>query len=402
MLLNLRLLGLFVCLGVSLVATTGAQSRLMVEAPGTWKAWKFTAVPSARQESGITAAELKAFEGQLVGLNAILQRAPGVATPRGFSVETWGFLSGYRSVLPGQPKGSAAPIAGGLDFGAFPIFEYERDGRTIRADTGETELLVFQVNDFGAGIIAGERVPDFLHVNDQAYLEPPAKGEIEGFPRFGNILIIKKNPASIWAPVPMADAIGLILASRRQDLDDARATVERVKVSLADLQNPAKKAERFLGFKVAAAAQPDAAKFLAEMEQVEREVAATHQKDLSPEGSTMARFLEVERAIADTAAWLGELSTADRSAQACYVQSGATHRQRFRAGVAPGCVPVVKPNWAFFDARLPRSAPQVVVVLQISRCFDDQPAQTRSPAGCPANRQLLSTWDRQAVLDWLK
>jgi hypothetical protein len=45
-------------------------------------------------------------ERQLVALRAILQQAAGVATPN-----------------------------------AFPIFEYERGGRTIREDTGETALL---------------------------------------------------------------------------------------------------------------------------------------------------------------------------------------------------------------------------------------------------------------------
>ncbi len=116
----------------------------------------------------------------------------------------------------------------------------------------------------------------------------------------------------------------------------------------------------------------------------------------------MKRYLDTESAIADASAWLNALSPADRAAPACYVKSGSTPRERFRAGAGDGCEPVVQPNWAFFDASLPRSTPQVIVVPQVSRCFENQPANPRTPAGCPANRQLLLTWDEAAVRAWLQ
>jgi hypothetical protein len=55
----------------------------------------------------------------------------------------------------------------------------------------------------------------------------------------------------------------------------------------------------------------------------------------------------------------------------------------------------------FFNAAAPRSAAQVVIVGSIARCFDNQPAKP-SPWGCTANRQLLETLDKQAVLSLLK
>lgn len=59
---------------------------------------------------------VKAFEAELLALNAILRRAPGVASPVGFSVETWGNLTGYHMAehAPGQPPGAAMPLAGGI------------------------------------------------------------------------------------------------------------------------------------------------------------------------------------------------------------------------------------------------------------------------------------------------
>ena len=116
----------------------------------------------------------------------------------------------------------------------------------------------------------------------------------------------------------------------------------------------------------------------------------------------MTTALGHERDIADASAWLTELSPGDRATPACYAKAGALPRQRFRSTPDAGCVPLVQPNWAFFDTSLPRSAPQVLVIPQVSRCFDNQPANPPTPAGCPTNRQLILTMDRQAVLDWLK
>lgn len=393
---------LIVLAGASVVAGARAQSRLIVDAPGTWKPWKFVAVPSARQERGVTAADVKSFEAQLLALNAILRRAPGVATPRGYSVETWGFVAGFAPQAIDPPKAASLPIGGGVDFGAFPIFEYDRNGKTIRADTGETDLLVFHVNMPDAAVVGGKRIPDWVLVDAETFLEPAARGEVGGFPRYGDVIVIKKNPKPIWTPVTMESAVGLIVASRAHDLEDTRQVVERYKASLADHQNPAKRAERFAGFKTVAAMQPDPKKFIAEMEAVEKEVEAGMLRDLSPESGAMKDFLDTERALADGRAWLKDLPAAERTAATCYVASGTTPRSRFHADTGAGCVKVVRPNWAFFDASLPRSTPQLLIVPEVARCFENQPANPSTPAGCPANRQLLQTWDRQAVLDWLK
>ena len=79
---------LVVCVAVALARS---QVRSLPEATGTWKAWKpFSAISSVRTSRGATPSEVKAFEATLLELNAILRRAPGVAEPRGYSVETWG------------------------------------------------------------------------------------------------------------------------------------------------------------------------------------------------------------------------------------------------------------------------------------------------------------------------
>jgi hypothetical protein len=381
-----------------------AQVRYPVEAPGTWKPWKFTAVASTRTERAATAAELKAFEAELLGLQAILRRAPGVATPRGFSVETWGNLNGYRALAPGRPPGQALPLAGALTFGAFPIFEYERNGKTIREDTGETELMQFVVNELDPGLIRGEFIHDWNDLDTDVFVQPQAGGDIAGYPRYGDMIVIKKNPASLWTPVSLEEALRVTAAAQQVDLERQQEAVARFRTSLDDLRNPAKRAGRWEGYKKAAPQMPDGARFLADMEKAEREQDASLTRELSPEGGVMKLFLEAERALGDTNAWIAGLSPTDRNAPSCYAKAGTSLRTRFRTGATPGCAPIVRPNWQYFNKALARSVPQLIVVSEIGSCFDKAPDPTskNTAAGCAANRQLLRTLDRQAVLDWLR
>ena len=95
-----------------LAARGAAQTRTLPEAPGTWKAWKpMSTTGDSRQSRATTPALVKAFEAELVALNTILRRAPGVAAPVGFSVETWGHLDSYPAPTPTQPAGSSLPLS---------------------------------------------------------------------------------------------------------------------------------------------------------------------------------------------------------------------------------------------------------------------------------------------------
>jgi hypothetical protein len=56
---------------------------------------------------------------------------------------------------------------------------------------------------------------------------------------------------------------------------------------------------------------------------------------------------------------------------------------------------------------LPRSAPQVLIITGIKRCFDtadkyNLEANSASPAGCRANRALIETMDKAAIRAWLR
>ena len=117
---------------------------------------------------------MQAFQARLQELGAIVKRAPAVSTPIGFAGELWGHLDSYGPVAPGQPPGRAVPLAGALSFGAFPLIEFQRNGRLANEDLkgGETELLQFAVNQLEGHIYGTTRPQGWGEALLDAFVEP--------------------------------------------------------------------------------------------------------------------------------------------------------------------------------------------------------------------------------------
>jgi hypothetical protein len=396
--------------GVAAATHVGTQTRYLTTAPGTWKPWKpFTAVASTRQDQAATPALVRAFETELLALNAILKRAPGVASPVGFSVETWGNLAGYRTAehAPGQPAGSAMPLAGNLTFGAFPIFEYDRNGKTIREDTGETALLQFAVNQIGSGIIDKGNVLEWGPVDRDAFLEPQAHGEVAGLPAYGDGLVIARDPAALWSPLSMKAALDLVAEARKLELASLQASAEKATARLAVVKDPAWRAKRLKDAEAAASKMPDPKGFMKQIEEAITIEETSLVKELGPTGGTGKGLLDAQRALAAATDWIAELSPTERAAPACYAEKGGALRSKFREAPSSGCQPLVRPNYAYFNMALPRSTPQVVIITPVARCFDtadkyNSDANSKLPSGCRANRALIETLDKDALRAWVR
>lgn len=386
---------------LALVAVTAsvplfAQSRRLPDAPGVWKPWKpFSAIASARQEQAATPALVKAFEGEMLALEAILRRASGVAAPVGFSVETWGNLDGYRLAehAPGQPAGSALPLSGALTFGAFPIFEFVRNGKTIREDTGETALQQFNINQIRPGLIDRGNVTEWIGVDTDAFHKPMPQGEVAGLPRYGDGLIIARDPAALWTPLSQKAALDLVAMARQKTVNELDESLSKSTERLAVVRDPAYRARRMKEGLPAEALAAEEAQLA---------------KELSPTGGGTGKSLaDAKRALSEVTGWIAELSPAQQAAPSCYAAKGATLRAKFPTTPSADCHPLVRPNYAYFNKALPRTAPQVVIITGISRCFDtadknNRDANSTSPAGCRANRALVETMDKGAIRAWLR
>ena len=318
-------------------------------------------------------------------------------------------MSGYRVAehAIGQPPGARVPAAGALTFGAFPIFEYERNGKTIVSDTGETALLQFYVNDLQPALFGASHVIDWGSVETDAVLEPAAKDPVAGLPRVGDALVIARDPAALWAPVSLGAALELVATYRRAELQDRETRHAALTQQLATLRDPARRAARTAEATKNAASMPEPGKFIAMMAEVARIEEETVATALAPAGDMTKSVQAVRTAMDEVTAFLEALTTEEKAAPACYAAVGTTLRARFRAAPLPGCVPIVRPNYGAFSPSLPRTAPQVVVIAPVARCFETWDKYNRSandpgPAGCSANRRLVETMDQAAIRAWLR
>jgi hypothetical protein len=61
----------------------------------------------------------------------------------------------------------------------------------------------------------------------------------------------------------------------------------------------------------------------------------------------------------------------------------------------------VRPNWKLFNPALPRSAPQLLTIGHFEGCLGAD-KKFIHVGGCTANKQLLESIDRAALLAWVQ
>jgi hypothetical protein len=130
------------------------------------------------------------------------------------------------------------------------------------------------------------------------------------------------------------------------------------------------------------------------------------QKRAGPEllpqiASLKAVVTKTEQELAGAKAMAAGLSAADKAAPACYAAGGPASLSRFRRGPAAGCDALVRANWALFNKALPRSAPQVLFIMDFKACFIPD-RKDPHVGGCVANKRLLESIDKTALLAWLQ
>jgi hypothetical protein len=398
-------LPLLLAVCVCAVATVSAQVRYRPTETGPWRAWSFTAQPATRQQRGATAADVQAFQARLQELAAIVKRAPAVSTPIGFAGELWGSLDSYGPVAPGQPQGRAVPLAGALSFGAFPLIEFQRNGRLANEDLkgGETELLQFEVNQIEGHMYGTSRPQGWGEAQLDAFVEPESGAAVAGLPRIGDVFVVRKNSKPLWVPFPLADALQPIASDRRTIYENRREAYAKQVAEFAAWKTPASRAARRADWKQSAAMMgAKGAEFLANMERADPQIEAANEKQLGPGGPEDKAVREAERELQEIDGLLASLSPDQRRAPSCYDGRASALAARFRLkdGAPASCRALVRPNWAYFDAALPRSTPQVVMIAAFTRCLrPDSRSTTRG--GCVINRALVDSMDWDAVRAWL-
>jgi hypothetical protein len=399
-----------VLIGVSLVAAFASvplvgQTRYLADAPGRWKPWMFNAYGDVRRVHGAKPAEVKDVEAQLLRLQAIIKKTDGFTNPVGFSIGTSGTLglvSGRLSEIPGEPALTARPLPVQFRFGAFGISEYSSGGALKRDDGGETPGVGFYVNDLSQPLFAANdhAVPEFEKLDVDVVRLAKPQPDVFGLPRYGDTLVLKKSAAPFWVAVTLAETLELVTRGIDERLTRERDTVSRVQTGYDDIMDPRKREQRIAEYKKLAPLVKDPAYVdkMTKMEDTKQQMAG---KELLPQIATLKAIVaKTEQELAATKTMAAGLSAADKTAAACYA-SGGQSVSRFRRAPAAGCDPLVRANWALFNAALPRSAPQLLTITDFAACLVPNRIE-QHVGGCVANKRLLQSIDKSALLAWLQ
>jgi hypothetical protein len=403
----MRITSALACAGLVVLSTLSsyAQVRYRPTENGPWRPWSFTAIASTRQDRGATAAEVQAWQARLQELAAIVKRAPAVAQPVGFAGEMWGNLNGYRATAPGQPPGKSIPLSGSLSFGAFPLIEFIRNGKLMNEDMkgGETALLQFTVNEIGMGVYRTSRPPEWSSADVEGFLEPVVGEPYKGLPRIDDVYVLKRHDKPLWVPMPLAEAMKPFIDVAREQYENRRDVYAKQVEDFEQWQTPAARAARRADWEHAAKLLPNGQEFLANMEKTDREIETMNRTRLAPGGPEERGAKEAEQDLRAAEAALAAFSPERRAAPSCYVAEAPSPAEKFRPleGTGTNCRAIVKPNWGYFDSMLPRSAPQVLMLIDFERCLSRESLAGTTRGGCVVNRELVNTLDWDSVRAWL-
>ena len=398
-------------IGGSLVAALASvplvgQSRYLADAPGRWKPWMFNAYGDIVRVHGARPAEVKDVEAQLLRLQAIIKKTDGFTNPVGFSIGTSGTLglaSGRLSAVPGAPALTARPLPVSYRIGAFGISEYSSGGTLKRDDGGETPGLGFYVNDLDLPLFAAHdhAVPEFENIDVDVVRLAKPQPDVFGLPRYGDALVVKKTAASIWVAVTLAETLELVTRGVDERLTRERETVSRIQGVYDDIMDPKKREERLDQYRKLAPLQKDPA-FMEKMTAAEDGKQKKAGTEILPAiALAKAAVTKSEQDLAEVKTKAAGLPAADKAAPACYAAGGTASLSRFRRGPAAGCDPLVRANWALFNKALPRSAPQVLFIMDFAPCLIPD-RKDPHVGGCVANKRLLESIDTTALLAWLQ
>jgi hypothetical protein len=208
----------------------------------------------------------------------------------------------------------------------------------------------------------------------------------------------------LWVPFPVGEALQPIVAKRRDDYQQRRDAYSKAAAEFTEWKTPARREARRAEWKKAAASMgAQGAAFVDNMEKTDPQIEAMNEKRLAPGGEEdkAVRALQLEFQEADGV--LSALPPDARKSPSCYDHRATKVADRYRvaAGAPASCRALVRPNADYFDAKLPRSAPQVVMITDYIRCLKPEVAKSNVRGGCIINKSLVETLDWDAVRAWL-
>jgi hypothetical protein len=388
-----------------------------------WKRQGPWTVSPLRPRPGFPAvppAALQAMNQTLNQLSALLRATPeGSSLRGGFMKEPRAYFLANPYDLPSPLTPAALPVHFEAGFYPFYLADTLRNGNYVQVTGGETEGIYFVFNRLPGpqkqAIIAQENQGDRAPI--PFFTRPSARTAFAGYPVLdAQELVITRPGRDPYAPVPYGRALRAALPELLKDKTTAEQRLASLKATEAETLAPAYEQAMRDHFEKQSGAlcSTNPQRYSNRLQNMERELAYNRDKarqDANPQRDPAGNwYWHPLDAHADAQQRLAALTPAEAAAPACFLpapQEQGRYALRGRIlplGSAPDCQPLVMQNFAYFDPKLPRHLPQILVVSQFGRCFDVQddqllprrlPAQSLAPPqGCYRH---VPIWQ---ALDW--
>lgn len=311
--------------------------------------------------------------GQAGAGTAVLERLSALfrATPEAAAMTGYWMMESRTAAPGGEYEARFFP---------FVIEEILRNGKYETAGAGETQSIGFTFNRLPGAM--GRRM-----LVEGVFVKPRVTGTFRGYPVLEEQdLMMARAGREPWGAVPYAKALRLAMPLFEKDKATAEQRLADLRRKNDETQAPAYEAqmrahlEKYSGqFKATA---PE--KWRLREQSMLREL--QYNRDRAAKAADPQRdadgawYWDPLDAHADAARRLAALTPADGAAPACFAEVKAQGRYALpgridRAGVDPACEPLVTDNAAYFDARLPRGAAQLLLVRSLGRCGEVRDGQ---------------------------
>lgn len=356
-----------------------------------WKrkgAWTVAPLAPRAGETAVAPAARQAINSTLDKLSAMLR-----ATPEGNSLLGW-FMEEPRNYYQANPHDLPAGLTPGalpiqFEAGFYPFYLAEdlRNGSYVQVRGGETQGIYFVFNRLPGPqrqtVVAQEKNGDRAPV--LFFTRPSAKTTFGGFPVLdGQELVITRAGRDPYGPVPYGRALRAALPELEKDKASAEQRLARLKQKEAETLAPAYEQAMRDHFEKQSGAfrTTNPKKYSDRQQSMERELAYNREKarqEANPQRDEAGNwYWQPLDAWNDAQQRLANLAAAEAPAPACF-QPALKEQGRYAMkgrilplGSAPDCEPLVMQNYAYFDPKLPRHVPQILVVSMFGRCFDVQ------------------------------
>lgn len=330
----------------------------------------------------LTVAQERVMNDHARAVMDLFRTAAPLNPPHGFLVAPGGALCDDHSC----PSG--APATAHLTVLLHPFLRDVRTGAISQAGLKYDGMSI----DVALNQIRVDWRP--YDIENQLFVEPAITGRVAGYPVFEHrYLVVTKNPRPIYIPLSQGEYISGFIARERTLLGDTRSTIAKGSALEQWLANRKAATEGFMQGN-AIVARTDPAKARQQREEFERGMDETERslraQDGANRGALTGAAADASSRIQALDAELAGLSPSERAAPA-YLPTGRNSTTR-ASGLSArpdgaNTQMLIRPNPAFFDRKLPRTAIQVITI-DLGGMRDDDPRDASDSTRVAARNAL--------------